>query len=718
MSLGTAWVLFTAWLIWVHARESTQPPIYDAFTYYFKAKFVWADLLSGHITNLLNVEPSFRPPGTVLMSYPFGFDPDFRGFYFRSVFFPIALVFLSVLIAAWRPGSSSRYLRLAALTAVFLPTVSLFYYFEPYTGGPPVISHWGLVDSFLTGLAALATACGLRSISRQSVGWGIVSTLIGVVMIFVKPTGALIAAVSGSIVALGWLWNLKKAWPIKQVRRQVLRRFVALVLVQALFLGWAVRLATHSLYLGPVNMMYGNAAIDVMRAELKIDLSALLALLHSGLGPFIPVWTVGLSLLWIYSRLKERGRSAERWALDDILVVLAAVILIIGAWFWLVASGGQTQIRYFAPFLFVALICAICPFIESLARSARPIRWVVSLLMVGSVANTTLLLALPSPSLAWQLASGVNVMSGTRPPSIPQAQFVLAHAAANVDSVPVYSMTQSVGDAMFESTFGLYSLKASKPRFFVRRPIDWQRPSTFRVDEIVTSDYILFDPREPQATSGTMPTSVTDFSQEQAVFLDWANGLKTDDGVEIASAQANSTLLRVVDRTKLRDSLEKLVQSHQWRDLFLAGNTRKWWSEEQVEEALVHTPAQIESVDFADKFEVRAATIVQLPDNTTELRMWLRPTTKLNDDNWAVLVHLIDATGEAVGNRDLALETIDASPPGKPYSYVHIKFVPPKSTAKIAIGIYRGQTVLPADKGERDWGGKRVLLTLPGAGLR
>lgn len=558
VSLGAAWLVFLALLIWLHARESTQPPIYDALNYYFKAKFVWANLLSGHIVNWLNIDPSFRPPGTVLMSYPFGFDPDFRGFYFRSVFFPIALVFVSVFIAAWRSDGSRRYLRLVALTAAFLPTVSLFYYFEPHAGRPPALGNWGMVDGFLTGLAALAAACAVRSIASKSLVWGIASTLVGVLMIFVKPSGALLAAITGAILALGWIWNLKQGWAVDR-RRALLKRFVALILVQAGLLGGAVLLATRSLYLGTDSITYGNAAIDIMRAELKAEPSILLSVMHSGLGPFIPIWAVAMTLLWVHGRFRQRDLTAGGRPLDDLLVAAAAIALLLGAWFWLVGSGGQTIIRYFTPFFYVAILCALGPALGRLTGSARSARLLVSLLMGIAVANTVLLLALPNPSLAWQAASGVNVVSGTKPASISQAQSVIANAPAGSKTVVVYSMVQGIADAMFESTFDLHVLQARKPVFLVRRPIDWQRRSTFRVDEIVTSDYILFDPGRALEV---IPTTNVDFVREQAMFHRWVTGLTAADGVEVASAEADSTLLRIVDPARLRQSLETMMRSN------------------------------------------------------------------------------------------------------------------------------------------------------------
>jgi hypothetical protein len=707
-----AWLAAVALLIWFHARVSTQPPIYDAFTYYYKAKLVWGEVLHHHLgwRHLLNIEPSFRPPGTTLMSYPFGFDADFRGFYFRSVFFPVALVFASVFVAAWRPESSTRSQRLTALTAVFLSTLSMFFYFEPYAGGPPAISHWGLVDSYLTGLAALTMAAGVRSIVGKSWHWAVVSTLLAILDIFTKPSGVLIAAASGVVIAIGWLWNLYRAWPLIDGRRVALRRTAGLFAFQAAFLGAAVLAATHSNYLGPANMNYGNAAIQVMRAEMVLPFGVLMGIVHGGLGPFIPIWASAVAILWVLQRWWSRRTVVEGRETDDLLAILSAATLLLGIWFWLIESGAETQIRYFTPFLYVAFACAVAPSIRMLSRCAAVARWCVCAVMLAGTVNMTLLLALPDPSLAWQLASGVNVKSGTRAAGVRQAEAILAATPPDSSTILIYSFVQGITDAMFDSVFAMQSLKAPLPRIGVRRPVDWQRPSTFRVDEILTATYILFDPSAAQAT---LPERVDDYATEQTVFDTWAKNLTAADGVERISSEPDSVLLRITDRAALRHSLEALIASHRWRELFLAENVAKWWSEAQVEKALAETPAAVANVSFEDKFVLRAISFTRLSDGGVEMNIWLRSDLDAHDGDWNMLIHTLNARNVAISNRDMALGTPEAAPEDRPFWYFHQKFTPPRGATRVAIGMYRGQTMLSADRGERDNGGTRLLVDLP-----
>lgn len=94
--LVLAWCVFLGITIWLHAARSQQPPIYDALTYIQKGKTFWDNIGHGVWINPLNIEPTVRPPGTILMSYPIGFSPDFHGFYFRSIFFPVLALIAAV----------------------------------------------------------------------------------------------------------------------------------------------------------------------------------------------------------------------------------------------------------------------------------------------------------------------------------------------------------------------------------------------------------------------------------------------------------------------------------------------------------------------------------------------------------------------------------------------------------------------------------------------
>jgi hypothetical protein len=561
------------WFLWMHAQGSTQPPIFDVIGYYVKAHAVWSQIHNGHLMNPLNIEPTYRPPGTILMSYPLGFSWDFRGMYFRSVFLPIVLIFIAVLLvlrsARLAPSSSTG----VVLTAAFLTTASLFFHFELADDQPLTVSIWGFVDGFLTGLAALSGAFGVLSVQRRSVALGALSSLVGVLMMFVKPSGMLLAFLADLTVTIGWLYVILREWKDRPSRLILLRRGAVLASIQILISGGALLAALRSNYLGARNMSYGNAVIEVMRAELKIDLASLPPLIQSGMGIFIPVWLLGVILCWVLVRAKATSSPSKAGRAEEMQLVLGSIVLIVGVWFWILGSGGATQIRYFIPFFYLALMWALGPLFRASYEVPLIATRLLQLIMVLGIVNISLLVALPHPSRQWQFASGVDVTSGTQSPALGQANWILANAPPGQETIGVYSLLIGVGDAMFQSQFSIRQVQNPHPRFLMRRAIDWLRPSAFRLKEIVSADYILFDPSFPEAGApGPEIANVSTFAEEEWVFGRWAKTLNPDDGVELISAEKGSTLLKVVDRARLRASLERLLGKHQWRQVFLEQN--------------------------------------------------------------------------------------------------------------------------------------------------
>jgi len=100
--LVICWIAFLWATIWDHASRSVVPPVYDPLGYLQKGINFWRSINDGQFVNPLNIVPASRPPGTILMSAPFGYPVDLQWFYFRSVFFPLLCVVASVYLAAWK----------------------------------------------------------------------------------------------------------------------------------------------------------------------------------------------------------------------------------------------------------------------------------------------------------------------------------------------------------------------------------------------------------------------------------------------------------------------------------------------------------------------------------------------------------------------------------------------------------------------------------------
>jgi len=564
---GLVWLGLLAAVIWMHTRVTTQAPIYDSFTYYQKAYNFW-HAVSGHRWfNPLNVEPTFRPPGTILMSYPFGFDPDPRGFYFRSVYFPIGLLFLSVLIAVYHIEDDFRTRVRTILTAMFFTTITLPYHFEFGTGWG---GYWGLVDSFLTGLAALAAACAWRGTAPEARVWilAVAAGLASALSILVKPSGTLVAAVVGVgwvAFALGALVDCRELGAAR--RRLGLHLLVAAGLI-ALIDGLVVAAAIKSRYLSPENLAYGQGAITIMKAELSLPLPLLWLVVNTGLGGAFVLWAAfALTVcLWPLSTKSPSSMTAR----GIVACVASVAALVFGVWFWFLGSGGATQIRYFAPFFAAAMIWLVPLAMESWNRVPSVLTLSFSGVMVASALNLIAVLLVPHPSLAWQQFTGVGVTDAGFP---SQTLETFRRLVAQDASRPVhlYVVSFDDNDAMLESLVDQrWLLDHGSQSLLLQRPIDWQRSSTFRIAEIGAADMLLINPM--QARPAPAGQKVNNLSEEQGVLTAWALKLDASDGVSVFFSAPSTKILAVSDPVKFRKSLARLVARYAWDSAFTEAN--------------------------------------------------------------------------------------------------------------------------------------------------
>ncbi|MBI5589710.1 MAG: hypothetical protein HY881_04415 [Deltaproteobacteria bacterium] len=218
------WLIFLGAMIWQHNVQSVQPPQYDPLTYMQKAMNFWKAVEQGKLFNPLNIEPTSRPPGTILMSYPFGFSTDFKGFHFRSIFFPILCIVIAVYMVAGIPRSSAEGWGGAAV-AILFSAIPMFYNFD-FNEIIPSASYWGLVDNFQAGIAALAVAGIIKSLKTRSLIWLMVGAFVGSFTILIKPSGLMIIALLTAtwliVVIMEWLWARKYQQSDSNLHRYVI----------------------------------------------------------------------------------------------------------------------------------------------------------------------------------------------------------------------------------------------------------------------------------------------------------------------------------------------------------------------------------------------------------------------------------------------------------------------------------------------------------------
>ena len=190
------WLAVIGTAIWSYAAAEVEPPAWDALSYAVKAFNFWDTVGRGHLFNPLNLQPAVRPPGTILMSYPFGFSHAFNAYYFRSMYLPIVLLAAAAYLACHRRGANRRASWATAVIALSLCGMPGLYQFQADT--LPAVNFWGLVDAFMAGVGAVAVAAAMRSVETRSAGWTIAAALAAAFCLMIKPAGGLVMVLVGA----------------------------------------------------------------------------------------------------------------------------------------------------------------------------------------------------------------------------------------------------------------------------------------------------------------------------------------------------------------------------------------------------------------------------------------------------------------------------------------------------------------------------------------
>lgn len=571
------WAVFLGMTIWAHVRVAQQPPIYDAASYYHKAYNFWQAVSARHIFNPLNLEPTVRPPGTVLMSYPFGFDPSPLGFYFRSIFFPAVLFAASAVLVCYRSSSSSIVRWRVAAIAVFFSTPPILYQFAVLPDASNA-SYWGLVDNFMSGVAAFAAAAAWRGATARSLGWLAVTALASSFCILIKPSGTIVAALVGMASALFCLIEYRRA--TARGERGVRSRLVIGVLLIAITDVLVVGAALSTKYLSAENIASGRAAVEIFRALSTFSFSGLYRLAHEGPGEAVILWMVlAMSIVaagWYAARRQMVGQTMPGSTSPAAPATLAAAVAAAGAaimcglWWWL-GFGGE--IRYGMPFFMIAMVWAVPPLMHYWDRAPRFLAASVTVLMVAASANLALLLVQSDPPAIWQQRTGISLDPGRRLDAMAQfRQFV---DAPRETAVLIYSFETNEADRILSSlTYQRSIFHPELPGIDFRRPLDWARPSTFHIDEMISSDYLMFCPITDDhiREANLAAPSIDSFQHELTIFAAWATGLTPADGVEVVLDSPEARILRVRDRQSLAESLRKMIAHHRWRSVFTESN--------------------------------------------------------------------------------------------------------------------------------------------------
>lgn len=710
------WLILIGVGIWQHAAKAVQPPVYDTLTYYQKAKNFWTTVYEGKLINPFNIAPTFRPPGTIVMSYPFGFSEDFHAFYFRSVFFPALCLVFAVYIAGYSRKMDNKDTWNLAVLAIFLSTLPMFYHFERSENIPsPAI--WGLVDSFLAGVAALSTAALLRSVKTFSMRWLFAAVCLAGFCLLIKPSGSLVMGLTGGSWLLMMLVQLKFAGDTgkgsREIKRLIINGLIMIAVVYSCLLAASVFLG----YLSKENISFGKAAIRIMQQEMKLTFPLLLKMMRISLGYVLPLFWLIIVVLSISYRDKIRlyGNSLGIPALS---ILLAIFYVAVGFWFWIFASGGVTQVRYFFPFPLMAIVVVIPVVFQVFAAVPSRLKFLLQLLLLVPAVNMMVMLWSPQPSPAWQKFSGVNLSTGLYRDEINQAKSLVDQLRKEGSSRALYSFYSDAATAAFESV-GTFErvLHPSEPVFITRLPVDWQRPAVIRLDDMLTSEYVLFTPvRDPSAKAALLRlTSPKNFGEEQLLFQAIFSDLTEAEGVRTVS-ETKVRLLKIVNSRQLWTALEERLKKYSWRPVYVEANAGRWFGPGDLGEVLKQPATAVKKVAFDEKYKVHALSLVRDKKDIV-IRVWWEQTKSGADKQWYMFFHLVDDKGNILYNQQVLLA--DRIPVDKDRfiqrDTITFRGVDNALARSLAFGIYSpaSSSFLHADTGVRDWNNRRVIAPLP-----
>jgi len=444
--------------------------------------------------------------------------------------------------------------------------MTLVYHFEFGTWGG---GYWGLVDGFLTGIAAIAAACVWRGTRRNSkvLIWATFVSLASALSIVVKPSGALVAAAAG----LAWVgFALSTLIEIRSPFRQALvltLRLTAGTAMIGLLTVLVIMAALLSSYLSRDNLAYGEGSIAIMKAQFRLPLPQLWKVVNSGVGDQFLLW--GLSTVAICAMASFSAKRIATTASQVASAIASLVAFLLGIWFWLIGTGGAYNIRYGVPFFMMAMVWLLPTTMRSWDVAPSLLRRFVSGLMIVAPLNLALVLLVARPSLSWQKLSGVGITAEFPPQVFAAFKHLIDDPSGH--PISIYVMSFDANDAILDSLVNQARLFHFGGRVLsLRRPVDWIRPSTFRIQEIASANMLLLNPRQAKRVAAGQV--INDLGQEVGVFTAWADGLTVADGISVYLATPSAKILNVVDPARLRASLERLVENHSWNPVFASAN--------------------------------------------------------------------------------------------------------------------------------------------------
>ena len=563
--LVLVWIVIAGAGMAMAATAAMEPPSYDPMSYVVKAFGFWDAITHGRLFNPFGLGPSVRPPGTIVVSYPFGFSPDFRWFYFRTCFIPLLMLTAAVYIAGYARARTlfTRWILGAlAVTLGGMPTLYQFQHNELLQAA----SFWGLVDNFIAGAAALAMAAVIRSVQVKSWRWALAGALAAALSLMIKPSGLLVMAVVG----LAWiiLVAADSGWRFARLKSDSAASLFAVRGLKAAVIVYVVTMAAAFLtpYFSRGNIAFGSQVLSVMGSTILSSLRADMVLLMIRISFGFAVTAVIAAGFGVAAVLRTARGEA----------LAAALCLLVGLWFWIIETDVALA-RYVLPFAAMTF-SALVPVLLALAERAR--KAFVGVMAFGAgvaVAPTmavTILMLQPNPPLRWQAVLGVNLVANYYQAESDQAVALAAKMKAEDDlKAPIYLFHTTPALRNFAAGL-MYPafLDPAGPQANLRLPMDWQRSTTFRVSEMLTSRYIAFEPvLDDTKRAEALEKGARDFNEEYQLMSAVFTTLTEADGLCPVS-ETRVRVVKVCASEHFNAAMVRLQQAYGWTPAFREAN--------------------------------------------------------------------------------------------------------------------------------------------------
>jgi hypothetical protein len=335
--------------------------------------------------------------------------------------------------------------------------------------------------------------------------------------------------------------------------------------------------------------------------------------------------------------------------------------------------------------------------------------------------NIGVILALESPSILWQQLTGVNVAVGKDREEVTQAYTFLEELRRQNKRATLYSFFSGALPDIF-ITVGVYEeiVRPDLPVFKSISTVDWMNGFVVKTDQLLGADYILIRKDLGQKAEKLSERPIDTSDSENIVFQEWLSGLSENAGVKAVSDGRVLRLLEIIDRKEFERAVELFVSSHSWRSEFIAANLLPRWSNEEEVFGYVKNPAMKE-IEFEGIYVLHALSICH-SDTGLNVELWweeLRHEKTMRQ--WYMFFQLLDRSGKILLDQVLTLDKYDPPFDNRRWRYGSVTFenLLPKEAASLAFGIFRPKDdFLMPDKGFRDWGGVRILITIPSIDIK